>query len=70
MADRWPRLMPREVAAEYCGVSANHFLAHVQVPPRMLGAKKLWDRKALDAWIDKELAGEETDGWDRALAGV
>ena len=48
----WPRLLPRELAAAYCGVSVNHFLAHVPVACVELGAKKLWDRRAIDEWLD------------------
>jgi hypothetical protein len=49
---RWPRLLDRQDAAEYCGVSVNHFLAHCPVPPMTFGSKKLWDRHAIDAWLD------------------
>lgn len=49
---RWPRLLDRQDAAEYCGVSVNHFLTHVPVGPRLIGSKKLWDRKEIDAWLD------------------
>lgn len=48
----WPRLLPRELAAAYCGVSVNHFLAHVPVPSVKIGTKKLWDRAAIDHWLD------------------
>lgn len=48
----WPRLLPREMAAAYCGVSVNHFLAHVPVAHREIGSKKLWDRRAIDEWLD------------------
>ena len=49
-----PRLLTREAAAEYCGVSANHFDAHVakQVPAVEIGRRRLWDIKALDRWLD------------------
>ncbi len=53
----WPRLLPRELAAAYCGVSVNHFLAHVPVPAMELGAKRLWDRLAIDAWLDGGSSG-------------
>lgn len=51
-SSRWPRLLDRKGAAEYCGVSFNTFLAHVPVAPVHLGTKPLWDRHAIDAWLD------------------
>jgi hypothetical protein len=47
-----PRLLDRAEAAAYCGVSINHFLAHVPVAPRLIGKKRLWDRAAIDKWLD------------------
>lgn len=48
----WPRLLSREQAASYCGVSPNFFDAHVAIPATMIGTRKLYDRHALDRWID------------------
>src|SRR6516165_6224004 len=54
---RWPRLLNRAVAAEYCGVGVDTFNANVDrgALPRPLhlptGAV-LWDRTELDAAID------------------
>lgn len=48
----WPRLLDRQLAASYCGVSVNHFLLHVPVEPVRIGEKKLWDRAAIDRWLD------------------
>lgn len=50
----WPRLMDRRLAAAYCGVSINHFLLHVPVDPVILGTKKLWDRRQIDRWLDRD----------------
>jgi hypothetical protein len=47
-----PRLLDRKTAAEYCGVSVNTFLTHVPVAPVLIGSKRLWDRKAIDTWLD------------------
>lgn len=57
---RWPRLLDRKDAAEYCGVSVNHFLEHVPVSPMKLGEKKLWDRRAIDEWLDGGSSGRDT----------
>lgn len=53
----WPRLLHRELAAAYCGVGVTHFLAHVPVPYVTIGAKKLWDRLAIDQWLDGVAVG-------------
>jgi hypothetical protein len=60
--------MPRDVAAEYCGVSVTHFLEYGPLPARKIGAKLLWDRYAIDRWLD----GNEslTDNWGKALEEV
>lgn len=48
----WPRLLSREQAASYCGVSPNHFDAHCPIKSVRLGARRLWDRHQLDQWVD------------------
>ena len=53
-------MLDRQDAAEYCGVSVNHFLAHCPVDPTSIGTKKLWDRKAIDAWLDGPGGGGDT----------
>jgi hypothetical protein len=49
-----PRLLNRQQAAEYCGVCVTTFMTHVapQVGPVEIGAKRLWDVRKLDRWID------------------
>lgn len=49
-----PRLLGRDAAAAYCGMSSDHFDRHVArlVPPLEFGAKLLWDVRALDKWLD------------------
>lgn len=50
-----PRLLSREAAATYCGMSHNHFDEHVakEVRPLSFGRRYLWDIKALDRWLDE-----------------
>jgi predicted DNA-binding transcriptional regulator AlpA len=50
-----PRLLSHRLAAEYCGMSVPHFDNHIgsQVPPMAFGRKKLWDRRAIDEWLDR-----------------
>jgi hypothetical protein len=51
---RLSRLLSREEAASYCHIAAETFDAHVRpyVQPIKIGAKILWDIKALDHWLD------------------
>jgi hypothetical protein len=50
-----PRLLCRDAAAEYCGMSPNHFEEHVSkgVPLLQFGKRNLWDVKVLDRWLDQ-----------------
>jgi hypothetical protein len=66
-----PRLLTREQAAAYCGVSLTTFTAWVGrglVPGPVHGTHR-WDRKAIDAdldalsCIDAKLGGKELDQW-------
>ena len=49
-----PRLLPRDAAAAYCGVAAETFDEHIRphLGPVKIGARPLWDVKALDRWLD------------------
>jgi hypothetical protein len=50
-----PRLLTRDQAAAYCGVGKELFEQSVDVPPlRCFGARVLWDRRALDRWLDQK----------------
>jgi hypothetical protein len=51
-----PRLLARDAAAAYCGVTAETFEQHVRpyVRPIEIGARRLWDVKALDRWVDAQ----------------
>jgi hypothetical protein len=51
-----PRLLSREAAALYCGMSPNFFDEQVKpaVPPLEFGRRNLWDVKALDRWLDAQ----------------
>ena len=65
---RWPRLLSRVDAAEYCGVSPSHFDKTVPLDPIHLGARRVWDREALDEWIESltRNASPDTD-WLKVL---
>jgi hypothetical protein len=49
-----PRLLSRQAAAAYCGVSPGVFETHVPIAPVRVGHQKRWDVKALDAWLDRQ----------------
>jgi hypothetical protein len=51
-----PRLLTREQAATYCGVSPAHFTETIgkEVPPVKVRAALRWDRVVLDRWIDQK----------------
>jgi hypothetical protein len=58
------RLMQLERAADYCDVPPGVFLKHCPVKPQKLGRYKVWDRVALDLWIEswnKPIAVEGDD---------
>jgi hypothetical protein len=50
-----PRLLSRDAAAAYCGLSADTFEAVILVQPISLSARRrLWDIRALDRWLDQQ----------------
>jgi hypothetical protein len=51
-----PRLLCRDAAAAYCGISPNHFDGTIakDVKPLCVGKRHLWDIKKLDQWIDAQ----------------
>lgn len=69
-----PRLLTQKQAAAYCGVSAPTFAKWVlngAMPPALSGMKR-WDRKAIDAHLDKvsglDVRQEQEDpflAWER-----
>lgn len=64
------RLLAHQQAAEYCGMSVPHFDAHVapHVPALDFGRKLLWDKKAIDLWLDwRSGIGQASTGYDDNL---
>lgn len=68
-----PRLLSRKQAAAYVGLSASAFTVRVarKVPGLKFGARILWDRRALDGYLDR-LSGlsapsKSVDEWMEAL---
>jgi hypothetical protein len=64
-----PRGLCREQAAAYVGVSPSKFdelvKDHFMPPPIPIGARRLWDRLALDRAFDALADGGERDSsWD------
>ncbi len=59
-----PRMLTKEQASAYCGVSTNTFASNCPVPPIAMGkGDRLWryDIRELDRWIDG-LRGTEERG--------
>jgi hypothetical protein len=59
-------MLNRRGAAAYCGISEATFTTHVvpYVPARSIGAKRVWDVKALDKWLDRLSSGAEAEAED------
>jgi len=51
-----PRLLSEDAAAAYLGIHRETFEQHVRqhISPVEIGARKLWDIKALDHWLDQQ----------------
>ena len=59
-----PRLLTPDQAAAYCNVGRENFEARVGVPPlRLFGNRNLYDRAALDRWLDQQsgIAADEAE---------
>lgn len=67
-----PRGLCREAAAQYVGVSAAKFDEMVDAgdmpSPKTIGARKVWDREALDVAFVALPDGNEANEWDEAVA--
>jgi hypothetical protein len=59
-----PRLLTKNEAAAYCGLTVRQFSRYVSkhVTARRFGQAKLWDVRALDAWLDKLYGADSDDG--------
>lgn len=62
MTQRWPYMMKRKTAAEFCDLSESAFMGEVALGhlpgPAMLGKREHWLRSSLEVAL-KRLAGEE-----------
>lgn len=76
MSERWPHMMTRKTAAEYCDLSDRAFISEVaagRLPsPVNLGGRDHWFRPALDKAL-LQIAGEisndyEKDFWNRGAS--
>lgn len=47
-----PRLLDKDLAAAYCGVSVPLFETSCPVQATRIRGRVLYDRKAIDAWLD------------------
>jgi hypothetical protein len=68
-----PRLLTADQAAAYCGVGRENFEARVGVAPlKLFGNRVLYDRIALDRWLDRqsgiaEMQADDGVDWAKAL---
>lgn len=67
-----PRLLGSDMAAAYLGIS-ERTLDHVRLradfpQPIRLGRRILWDRKALDYFVDKLSNDPEAEQWAAVVA--
>lgn len=55
-AEITPRLLSLSAMAAYCGMSPAHFDRTIakSVLPLRFGHKRLWDRRAVDRWLDAQ----------------
>lgn len=71
MSERWPRLMKRKTAAEYCDLSEAAFEREVmraRFPSGItIGGRDHWDRNALDAAITRLSGGSDVPDYRRKL---
>lgn len=63
----WPRMMTRDMAAPYCGLSEAAFEREVAamklpMPTRNLGAKPLWSKLVLDEYLAR-IDGTGSGDW-------
>ena len=77
MTDDGPRLLSRHEAAAYCGCSPSTFSRWVTEGylPRPLFGSKRWDKRAIDAAIDRASGidtakTEEVDPMEKWLKGI
>lgn len=67
-----PRLLCREEAALYLGISPGHFDRHIAPLVRAveIGKRLLWDIRALDRWIDTRAAPGDAAPDKKKLLGA
>jgi predicted DNA-binding transcriptional regulator AlpA len=69
----WPRLLRREMAASYIGVSPTKFSEMVTTgalpqPLSLSGTVVAWDRMDLDGWVESLRDSPNGNGWDETAA--
>jgi hypothetical protein len=65
----WPRLMSADQAAAYLSMSPEHMRKTVPVEPDHYGKRVLYDRAALDKYLDDRNAGAVSDDWTDKFNG-
>jgi hypothetical protein len=66
----WPRMLSRDLACAYLGVTGADF-DRLGLEPVQLGKRKVWDRNQLDGFVDSMVsAGAPVSSRDHWLARV
>jgi prophage regulatory protein len=67
----WPRVLRRELAAQYLGMSPSLFTREVEAgalpaPISLVGSVKAWVKDDLDAWLEDRRAAQNggSNSWD------
>ena len=67
----WPRVLRRELAAQYLGMSPSLFTREVEAgtlpqPIQLVGTVKGWVRDDLDAWLEDRRTAQNggSNSWD------
>lgn len=65
----WPRLMSPDQAAAYLGMTPETMRKYIPVSPSAYGKRVLFDRAALDKYLDDVNAGNISGDWTDKFNG-
>lgn len=64
-----PRMLSRDQAASYCGLSLRTFKAVCPVAPVRMKRRVLYDKRQIDGWLDRPEAVEKPGSHLRVVSG-
>ncbi|MQR97826.1 hypothetical protein [Gluconobacter aidae] len=67
-----PRCLPIRAAAEYLGIKESLFRERVapEIASFTIGTRRLWDRKMLDRWLDRQSGIESATAQTRPRSAL